>query len=62
MSTVDWENMSDAACFGVLVLFVAYAVCAPFILIWSVNTLFGLAIPITFKTLLAASFIIALIW
>lgn len=38
-----------------LVLFIiALIIFGPFLLIWSMNTLFGLAIPFTFKTWLAS--------
>lgn len=38
----------------VLVVFLLGAVLGPFISIWAVNTLFGLSIPYTFWTWLAA--------
>jgi hypothetical protein len=45
--------MPVLAVVAVLVALVALLVCGPLLLIWSVNTLFGLTIAYTFKTWLA---------
>jgi hypothetical protein len=46
--------MKGLALIGVIVLVVIGVVCGPIALIWSLNALFGLGIPFTFKTWLAA--------
>ena len=67
MSTfVKWMTLAGATGSAVFVLVVFVGILAialgfPFFIIWSLNTLFGLAIGYTFKTWLAA-FILELVF
>ena len=54
MNNMNWIIIS---------LIVALAlIFVPIVLIWSLNTLFPLSIPLTFKTWMAAQFISILVW
>ena len=54
--------MSEAfAAIALLIFVVALIICGPFITIWSLNTLFGLAIAMTFKTWFATLWIGAIV-
>lgn len=49
----------SAIAFGILLLTIAI-ILWPFVVVWSMNTLFGLSIPFTFRTWLA-SFVLTLV-
>jgi len=50
-----------AKCF--IVAFLAFILwCVPVALIWALNTVFGLAVPVTFKTWLAVFILSAPFW
>jgi hypothetical protein len=49
--------MNESAIIAVLIIVLLLLVFGPILTIWSLNTLFGLAIPYTFKTWFAALFL-----
>jgi len=46
----------------IIVLVIIAIICCPIAAIWALNTLFGLAIPLTFKTWLAAAVLSATVY
>lgn len=48
------KEMGQVLAIFLVILFIVFVIAMPWVLIWSVNTLFSLGIPYTFKTYLAA--------